>query len=1151
MLSFNTPHKGNTLTHSSLDYLHRNFINLDRDSEAKGILWIGSQEMFSYGTDYLYLAKATAEGKDVKPYLQMLTHLTYQAAQLETPTLTFLAGKALGSAASISSLTHYPVTTSNTLMSFPETSFGFIPTGGASYVLSRLQGELGMYLALTGKFLKGSDAVHAGLASFHSELTDFFWENLILSISGYQQPLGSQSVYGDVWLDVQTEKLLLDEKNLQKSRNELFNRTNLDKYWRERRENIKMVMADIYFKDQLREESSRESPFKSYKGFTGQPIENHLLDFENKVINQIDWENLDPFSIRDALPAIYRCFCAPSLSEALERLTIESQTGKTEWAKQTLELLSKKSPLALELTWKLINSAKNLEFAEVLQLEYTVAQNLVSHPDFLEGTVKLLSRNNGVPDWSVNFPVPQSLVEQMFETKDQVELESRKNELLPVKEWYRDFPQSIRFWLNERSPDSHYQRKDFEFDVKSFLTKFEIDARDQNVEVTSVRKGFFLAEKVSKSLEEKDSQLLRMASDSKTAKTYVEERKNVIEKMFENEAELKQKVNSLIEERFLEKYKERIQTIQKKAKEAHEIEKKQLLKELKDFVHRNYFLEPTQLPSRIYEHLEKDYYDIPMQVHEDNNKSYIEDLVASLPEKPQISPDLYPTSNFFSIEDYRFYFMQKSERFLHKSIGNNLQEAMHKLWNVMAEFSKTLDQQKFDCQKAYEKASTTETLSLHYPETITFPEVEDQFKEEFKREIYVKTGCKSVKEGLNLMKTNFVPDMEEIRKRRIEVIHEDRLKNDDHIYHPDPNRVRLKNLFSELYIKPSVDELNDEVLEILEIDSIYQVMEEIERRLNQRQKGKPIIELDKKGKEKDLKEEVDELYTLLIEDSHENILKNYPFRVELDRRYVEAIYGKEAYMPKYLNFQEDTLESTYKSLDFCDLRKKPQEWAEEALKSIINSYFDKRFEVEKSMTRQELKAYDQELSQKLTPKALKPQMHKALESEIGLILWSKQLSEKAKQEEDSAKLENYFQEPLVQENFKKKLHKHLILQAFNYESYVRRIRELNKEKSDELYDEEDFNLLQEILEHEDPEEHQLKSEREYAQKWQPFEYQSNLFRKFRNREQKSKLKRLEEEMEKNAKVYKALEQLVKREDMRKKIKDPEAFMEVYRNSEKY
>jgi 3-hydroxyisobutyryl-CoA hydrolase len=49
----------------------------------------------------------------------------------------------------------FRVATERTRFAMPETKIGYAPDVGASYFLSRLDGELGTYLALTGDTLEG------------------------------------------------------------------------------------------------------------------------------------------------------------------------------------------------------------------------------------------------------------------------------------------------------------------------------------------------------------------------------------------------------------------------------------------------------------------------------------------------------------------------------------------------------------------------------------------------------------------------------------------------------------------------------------------------------------------------------------------------------------------------------------------------------------------------------------------------------------------------------------------------------------------------------------------------------------------------------------------------------------------------------------
>lgn len=53
----------------------------------------------------------------------------------------------------------FRIATENTLFAMPETGIGFLPEVGGSFFLPRLDGQLGIYLGLTGKRLKGTDAL--------------------------------------------------------------------------------------------------------------------------------------------------------------------------------------------------------------------------------------------------------------------------------------------------------------------------------------------------------------------------------------------------------------------------------------------------------------------------------------------------------------------------------------------------------------------------------------------------------------------------------------------------------------------------------------------------------------------------------------------------------------------------------------------------------------------------------------------------------------------------------------------------------------------------------------------------------------------------------------------------------------------------------
>ena len=61
---------------------------------------------------------------------------------------------------------------------FNETSFGFIPHGGSTYFLSRLPGELGTFLALTGFPVQGKDAADLKIVDDLIHKTEYYEDHL-------------------------------------------------------------------------------------------------------------------------------------------------------------------------------------------------------------------------------------------------------------------------------------------------------------------------------------------------------------------------------------------------------------------------------------------------------------------------------------------------------------------------------------------------------------------------------------------------------------------------------------------------------------------------------------------------------------------------------------------------------------------------------------------------------------------------------------------------------------------------------------------------------------------------------------------------------------------------------------------------------------
>jgi enoyl-CoA hydratase len=93
-------------------------------------------------------------------YALNLTIATYPK-----PYIALIDGLCMGGGIGLSVHAPYRVATEHAGFAMPETAIGFFPDIGATFLLPRLPGELGVYLGLTGLRVTGADAVHAGLAT--------------------------------------------------------------------------------------------------------------------------------------------------------------------------------------------------------------------------------------------------------------------------------------------------------------------------------------------------------------------------------------------------------------------------------------------------------------------------------------------------------------------------------------------------------------------------------------------------------------------------------------------------------------------------------------------------------------------------------------------------------------------------------------------------------------------------------------------------------------------------------------------------------------------------------------------------------------------------------------------------------------------------
>ena len=93
-----------------------------------------------------------------------LNHLLYTYPK---PVIAFIDGITMGGGVGISQPAHFRVATANTRFAMPETGIGLFPDVGGGWYLSRLEGRVGQFLALTGARLDGAECLALGLATHY------------------------------------------------------------------------------------------------------------------------------------------------------------------------------------------------------------------------------------------------------------------------------------------------------------------------------------------------------------------------------------------------------------------------------------------------------------------------------------------------------------------------------------------------------------------------------------------------------------------------------------------------------------------------------------------------------------------------------------------------------------------------------------------------------------------------------------------------------------------------------------------------------------------------------------------------------------------------------------------------------------------------
>jgi enoyl-CoA hydratase len=175
LLTLDRPAALNALTHGMINALAASLADWRGDDDIKAVAIRGSGDRaFCAGGDIRAVQQAVLAGTDEGArLLRDEYHLNALIGAYPKPYVALLHGIAMGGGAGVSVHGRYRLADAGLNFAMPETAIGFIPDVGSSYFLSRCPGEMGMYLALTGKGIGLGDAMDAGLVTHAVNRDDF------------------------------------------------------------------------------------------------------------------------------------------------------------------------------------------------------------------------------------------------------------------------------------------------------------------------------------------------------------------------------------------------------------------------------------------------------------------------------------------------------------------------------------------------------------------------------------------------------------------------------------------------------------------------------------------------------------------------------------------------------------------------------------------------------------------------------------------------------------------------------------------------------------------------------------------------------------------------------------------------------------------
>ena len=165
-ITLNRPKALNALTHDMIRSIAAALTDWADDETVQTVLLTGSGDRaLCAGGDIvsIYRDARTDPDENARFWADEYT-LNAQIKRYPKPFVALMDRIVLGGGVGLSGHASHRVVTERTRLGMPETTIGFVPDVGGTYLYSRIPGELGTHLALTAATMTGADAIALALA---------------------------------------------------------------------------------------------------------------------------------------------------------------------------------------------------------------------------------------------------------------------------------------------------------------------------------------------------------------------------------------------------------------------------------------------------------------------------------------------------------------------------------------------------------------------------------------------------------------------------------------------------------------------------------------------------------------------------------------------------------------------------------------------------------------------------------------------------------------------------------------------------------------------------------------------------------------------------------------------------------------------------